>query len=533
MEPAPRDKPDGAVNEGPAPPPKPQPELSGAPGSASAEEEVRRVLDRLPTGILIHRGEQLLFANRSLIDLAGYADFADLADQGGVGQLFRGRSGSAPAPSGETGSAVDLVPREGEPIQVEIQLTILEWQGIPASLMAIRRTPDLHAAERARALELDVKHREARLRELSSILDTATDGVVVTDDSGRILSLNRSAEALFGYDQRELAGDRFAVLFASESQAVAVEYFESLRANGVASLLNDGREVLGRVRQGGSIPLSMTIGRINDSPDRRFCAVLRDISAAKKTERDLVSARQAAEEASARKSDFLATISHEIRTPLNAIIGFAEIMLEERFGPIGTERYKEYLSDIRASGGHVISLVNDLLDLAKAEAGRMDLSLAGLDLNEIVSRCVGLMQGEAARARIVVRTSFAVKLPQIVGDDRSLRQIVLNLVSNAIRFTEAGGQVIVSTASSDTGEVTVRIRDTGVGMSKEEIEAALEPFRQVATARRSGGTGLGLPLTKALVTANGARLQITSARREGTLVEVVFPPARVLSRERS
>ena len=422
-----------------------------------------------------------------------------------------------------------LTSRGNESIAVDVRLTTVEWDGLPASLMLIPKAAAAEQGQRLRALELDLRAREGRLRELSSILDTATDGVIVLDDAGRILSLNRSAEALFGYDQNEVAGERFVVLLAPESHGAALDYLEGLRADGVASLLNDGREVLGRVRQGGIIPLFMTVGRVSEGPERKFCAVLRDITAFKKTEGELLSAKRAAEEASAQKSDFLAKVSHEIRTPLNAIIGFAEVMLEERFGPIGNERYKDYLRDIHASGGHVISLVNDLLDLAKVEAGRMELAFTSVNLNELVADGVTLMQPQAARERIVMRTSFAQKLPAVVADERSVTQIVLNLVANAIRFTEAGGQVIVSTAITERGEVVIRVRDTGLGMTAEEVEAAMQPFRQLATSRRGGGTGLGLPLTKALVEANRGALKITSARDEGTLVEVLFPPTRVLA----
>ena len=489
--------------------------------------DAERILDRLPAGVLIHRGDEPLFANRLLLDLIDYGDIGQLAADGGVRRLFRSRTGPI-ARLAESAPLV-LTTRANESVAVEVRLTTVEWEGLPASLMLVRKAPEAEQGQRLHALELDLRAREARLRELSSILDTATDGVLVLDDEGRILSLNRSAEALFGYDQNEVAGERFIVLLAPESHGVALDYLEGLRANGVASLLNDGREVFGRVRQGGLIPLFMTLGRISEGPERKFCAVLRDIAPFKKTEGELLSAKRTAEEGSAQKSDFLAKVSHEIRTPLNAIIGFAEVMLEERFGPIGNERYKDYLRDIHASGGHVISLVNDLLDLAKVEAGRMELAFTSVKLNDVVAACVALMQPEAARERIVMRTSFASKLPAVVADERSMRQIALNIISNAIRFTESGGQVIVSTALTDRGEVGIRVRDTGVGMSAEDVAAALEPFRQLATSRRGGGTGLGLPLTKALVEANRGALRITSARNEGTLVEVLFPPTRVLA----
>jgi PAS domain S-box-containing protein len=489
-----------------------EPIPQGSPAPATGD----RVLDRLPIGILVRRGERLLFANRFLLDLAGYDDIGQMAEAG-LERLFGG------LPAGETGqddSALALTARGGDAVPVKVRLSASEWDGEPADLMVIRRSRETEAARR---------QREGRVQELEAILDTATDGVIVLDETGRILSLNRSAEALFGYDEHAVVGDAITVLLAPESHIVALDYLEGLRSPGVAGLLNDGREVSGRVRQGGTIPLFMTMGHLNDGPARKFCAVLRDITAFKKTEGELVGAKRAAEEASAQKSDLLAKISHEIRTPLNAIIGFAEVMLEERFGPIGNERYKEYLKDVHASGAHVISLVNDLLDLAKIEAGRLELSFTGVNLNDLVSACVSLLQPQAARDRIVMRMSFAPKLPPVVADERSMRQIVLNLVSNAIKFTDAGGQVIVSTAVTDRGEVAFRVRDTGIGMTEQEIEAALEPFRQLATSRRRGGTGLGLPLTKALVEANRGALQIASHPNEGTLVEVIFPPTRVLA----
>jgi PAS domain S-box-containing protein len=489
---------------------------SSAPPAATANGD--RVLDRLPIGVLVHRGESILFANRFLLDLTGYADIGEVMGEGGLVRLFQGSP--ALGGDGDNDAPLALTTRENENIAVTVRLSSAEWNGEPAQLIVIRKHPDADAIQR---------QQESRVHELEAILDTATDGVIVFDETGRILSLNRSAEALFGYHQREVAGSAITVLLAPESHMVALDYLEGLRSPGVASLLNDGREVLGRERQGGTLPLFMTMGHVNDGPNRKFCAVLRDMTAFKKAEGELVGAKQAAEEASAQKSDLLAKISHEIRTPLNAIIGFAEVMLEERFGPVENERYKEYLKDVHASGSHVISLVNDLLDLAKVEAGRLELSFTGVHLNDLVSSCVTLLQPQAARERIVMRMSFASKLPPVVADDRSMRQIVLNLVSNAIKFTDAGGQVIVSTALTDRGEVAFRVRDTGIGMTEKEVETALEPFRQLATSRRRGGTGLGLPLTKALVEANRGALQIASHPNEGTLVEVIFPPTRVLA----
>src|SRR5262249_52289368 len=274
--------------------------------------------------------------------------------------------------------------------------------------------------DRIKLAELGLRSAQAATRELESILETATDGVVVVDRDGIILSSNRSAEALFGQESHEITNRSFLDLFAPESHHAAQDYLNGLMRNGVASVLNDGREVIGRVQQGGLMPLFMTIGRVADG---KFCVVFRDITQWKRAEEDLTNAKREAEKASSAKSDFLAKVSHEIRTPLNAIIGFAEVMMEERFGPIGKERYREYIKDIRMSGEHVFSLVNDLLDLAKIEAGKIELTFVSVNLNDSVQQCVAIMQPQANRERIIIRTSLAPMLPPVVADERSIRQI--------------------------------------------------------------------------------------------------------------
>ena len=255
------------------------------------------------------------------------------------------------------------------------------------------------------------------------------------------------------------------------------------------------------------------------------------LAAAKKSEEELRSAAREAQKAASAKAEFVGKVSHEIRTPLNAITGFTEVIMAERFGPIGNERYREYLKDVHAAGMHIVALLNDLLDLSKIESGQLNLNFANVSLNDLTQQCVGIMQPQASRARIIIRTSLTPGLPQVVADERSLRQIVLNLLSNSIKFTGPGGQVIVSTAFADNGEAVLRVRDTGVGMSEKDVEAALEPFRQTATAGSwgSGGTGLGLPLTKALAEANRAHFSIKSAPNAGTLIEVAFPPTGVVA----
>ena len=493
-----------------------------------AETDAAAVLQRLPLGVLVSRDGQPLFINRCLLDMLGYADQHGFAVSHGMERMFRGRQPEALDPAPE-GGALPVVALNGEIIMAEARLQSIDWGGAAATLMSFRRAPDSEPLQRQHTLELELRQSEAKARQLHAIIDTATDGVVVLDDKGRILSLNASAEALFGYGQNEVAGQNLLTLIARDSQAAASEYLEGMTGNGVATPPGNGREVIGRARQGEAIPLFMTLGRVGDGPDPKFCAMLRDLTPWKKAERDLSDARQQAEHASALKSDFLAKISHEIRTPLNAILGFAEVMIEERFGTIGNDRYKEYLGDIHVSGKHVMSLVNDLLDLSKIEAGKLDLEFSSVDANKIIAECVAMMQPEASRERVVMRQSLAARLPNVVADERALRQIVINLLSNAVKFNEAGGQVIVSTTLTDAGHAVIRIRDTGIGMSEADVLTALEPFKQLHTSRKHSGTGLGLPLTKALVEANRAVFTIKSKKGEGTLAEVAFPPTRVLA----
>jgi PAS domain S-box-containing protein len=516
--------PDDFGDEPPAPTVAP-PRAARNGDAARDTQEGRPILDRLPVGILVYRLNTLIYANRAFLDWTGYPTLEALSEAGGLDSLFIETKNQPPAAeSGKNGgNTLTITTVNGRQKAVEGKLLSVSWNNENALVLMI----STQAAPEDRSQAPSLRRLEGENDELKSILDTATDGVLVLDRAGRVLAANRSAEALFGYEATELAELSFGDLFAPESRRSVLDYLDRLASG--AGVLDTGREAIGLVKQGGLIPLYFTMGRIANG--EKFCAVMRDITAWKRTEEELINAKQQAEKASTAKSEFLAKISHEIRTPLNAIIGFSEVMMEERFGPVGNERYRQYLRDIHTSGGHLISLLNDLLDLSKIEAGKLDLTFVSVNLNELVQQCVAIMQQQANSERVIIRTSLPPGLPQIVADARSVRQIALNLLSNSIKFTGAGGQLIVSTALNDGHEIVLRVRDTGPGMSEKELATALEPFRQLATASRwgSSGTGLGLPITKALAEANHARFRITSQVDDGTLVEVAFPATRVLS----
>ncbi|NTJ41414.1 PAS domain-containing sensor histidine kinase [Agrobacterium larrymoorei] len=500
------------------------------PGARFSANLTAETIDQMPVALLIHSGDRLIHANPEFLRLTGYVSTQDLEEVGGLDALLQ--RDELEAATDRTGGMI-AVTAENDLVPVRAKLQSVHWEDTSALMLSLIPTEANIAASEDVETSTDdagVSQMRGEIEELHSILETATDGVVLLGEDGTIRSLNRSASALFNYDNREIANKPFVTLFAHESQRAVLDYLSGLANNGVASVLNDGREVIGREASGGFLPLFMTIGRLKST--NGYCAVIRDITQWKRTEEDLRNAKRAAETANAHKTDFLARVSHEIRTPLNAIIGFADMMATERFGPVGNPRYIEYSNDIVRSGRHVLDIVNDLLDISKIEAGQMDVDFKAVALNETIAEAVSIVQPQANNQRVIIRTALSQSVPQIVADLRSIKQIMLNILSNAIKFTPSGGQIVVSTAYEPNGSVTLRIRDTGIGMTRSELEQAMKPFRQVSASSsrvRGDGTGLGLPLTKAMVDANRANFAITSTPNEGTLVEISFPSQRVLA----
>jgi PAS domain S-box-containing protein len=255
----------------------------------------------------------------------------------------------------------------------------------------------------------------------------------------------------------------------------------------------------------------------------------RDVTPEILAERRLLEAKAEAEAASAAKGEFLAVISHELRTPLNAIIGFSEVMAREILGPIGRPKYREYAADILYAGQHLLKLINDVLDMSKIEARKMELHETEFDIGAAVESCVRLIQPRAAAAGVSLVNWVSPELPRLLGDETRFRQALLNLLSNAVKFTPVEGEVKLRSHIDENG-LEISIRDTGIGMSAKEVEIALQPFRQVEGAmnRTQEGTGLGLPLARAFIELHGGHLVIESATGEGTLVRMRLPSSRLI-----
>jgi PAS domain S-box-containing protein len=510
----------------------PQPDRT-APRASSRRDP--QLLDHLPGGVLVYRNDQLLYANSAFLACTGYDSLHALNEAGGLDALMvEPGAGSAANPS-DAGTVVVIAatsqhgPDKGEP--AEARLLAISWDGEPAQALVLTgsRAPAAAVPVAATAPAAATDSDTTRAEELSTILDTTPDGIVMIDDEGRLLSCNHGAETLFGRDDSAIAMLRLIDLIAPDSQRAALDYFEAVKSAPVASLLEHGRDVLGRTRDGGAIPLSLTIGRTGHDTGRLF-AIFRNQTQARKTESDLTQAQRQAERVTQAKADILGRISHEVRMPLNAIIGFADVMIAERFGPLGNERYADYMKDIRASGERVIAIIDDLLNLSRIESGKMEMSLTNQDLNSLVEQCVAVMQPHANRERIIIRTSLAHALPAVKADARALRQIALNLIGNSIHLANAGGQVIVSTATTDFGDIVLRVRDTGPGLNDNEIAAAMEPFRAGgAPDQTTDSSATSLSLTKALVEANRAKFHIKTAPHSGTLIEVLFSHASAIA----
>ncbi len=269
-----------------------------------------------------------------------------------------------------------------------------------------------------------------------------------------------------------------------------------------------------------------------------FNAMMKDIgerdSKLQRKNLELERAKEMAESANLSKSQFLANISHELRTPLNAIIGFSSIIINQIFGPAGNDKYVDYAKDINESGVHLLDIINDILDLSKAEAGKLSLRLEEFDVLDAIRKCQHIMAERALDAGVTISLQIPSEMPKLVADRVRFIQIMLNLISNSIKFTESGGRIDIESEVESAGDevhyFTFRVKDTGIGMRKEDIDMAFQTFGQVDSGldRKYEGTGLGLPLTKKLVELHNGSIRIDSALHQGTTISIRLISDRAL-----
>jgi len=358
---------------------------------------------------------------------------------------------------------------------------------------------------------------------LQSTLENIGEGLSVFDGRGRLIAWNsRFCELL---DLPADLGTDATLHDILMLQAVRGDFGEGEPEGEVARRLElfyrDVPTIKERITPAGRL---LQIRR-RAMPNGAVVSVYSDVTDIKASERKLIEARSQAELANRAKGDFLANMSHELRTPLNAIIGFSEVISNELFGPILNEKYLEYITDIHASSLHLLSIINDVLDMSKIEAGKVELAKELVPIQSLIREVMRMVHERAQSRDIELTSQMSEQEVDIWADERSMKQIFLNLLSNAIKFSREGGTVCVR-AIADRSDVAVfEIEDHGIGMNEEEQERALQPFGQAqpATTRTYGGTGLGLPITKGLVEAHGGTLTITSRAGVGTTVRIVLP----------
>ena len=402
----------------------------------------------------------------------------------------------------------------------------LPWEIYAVSVLAALAQAVLVAAasqDRQRAADKAAAEGTAMYRFLA---DHAMDLITRHSADGRIRFASPASYPLLGRLPAELEGQAMAALVHPDDLATLLAAFMNALYSGKdgaveVRLRHRDKHYLWAEIRCRPAPLD-DMGGATD-----IVAVTRDISERKTQELALVQARDASESASRAKTNFLANMSHELRTPLNAIIGFSEVMTREIFGPVGSPRYQEYARLIHESGGHLLELINGVLDMSKIEAGKFELYEELFDLDEVASSAIRFVSHAAERGGVAVNLKVVPEARQIFADKRAVKQMLVNLVSNGVKFTPRGGKVTVTATLKDG--IILAVSDTGTGIAKADLEKLGKPFEQVegAQTRAKEGTGLGLALVKALAGLHGGDMVMQSALGEGTIVMLRLPCAVV------
>jgi PAS domain S-box-containing protein len=386
------------------------------------------------------------------------------------------------------------------------------------------------------------RNRDLHLR---AIVDTAVDGIVTIDADGLIRTFNPGAERLFGYRASEVVGRSVGLLMPEPEADRHQGHIRRYLDTGTARIIGRGREVTARRADGSTFPIQLAVSAIRAGGAPIFAGIIHDLTDLRRAEaelrrhrdhlqqqveertKDLALAKAQAEEAYRTKSAFLAGMSHELRTPLNAVIGFSELLKTKTFGSLN-EKQAEYVDAILESARHLLALINDVLDLSKVEAGRMKLKEEAVDIADVIEQARRVLEPAIGAGDLSFTAKVAADCTAMQADRRLLFQVLLNLLSNACKFTPRGGHVAVAASALGRDGVSVQIADTGIGMTAEEIATALKPFGRADNplTRSREGTGLGLSLSKNLVELHGGRLDIASAPGKGTTVTLLFPGRR-------
>jgi two-component system cell cycle sensor histidine kinase PleC len=371
------------------------------------------------------------------------------------------------------------------------------------------------------------RERDDALLLLTSIFDVSEVGIIVTDHNRRIVKVNDSFVRIYGWSRNDLVGGDFINIIGHDERELARRNHEEFIRGGIRS---SGEMKLLR-KNGSAANVLFTTATLELSQKRRFqVTTIMDITLRKQMEQSLRVAKEQADTANHAKSAFLANMSHELRTPLNAIIGFSEMMIKKTFGPLGHDKYGEYLGDIHMSARHLLEIINEVLDMSKIEAGKVELDEQEIDMEGLIDSVVRIMANRAFSSGLEIKQIIAKDLPVLYADPRLIRQILINLLTNALKYSEKSGVIEVRAMLDSTKNMLLVVEDHGVGIPKDRIQEAMQPFGQIHDPTRSNtqqGTGLGLPLTKAMAELHGGKLELESDAGRGTKVTIRFPRERI------
>ena len=498
---------------------------------AESEQRFRNLVEGSIQGLLVHVDGKIVFANPAAARILGFESCNDMLELDSVSELFwpderprleeyrKARLRGDPAPEDYELRAKR---RDGRMIWVENRARVVQWEGQQAVQASIY---DITQRKKAR-----LKMEESRKR-LAGILDIAPEAIMSVDESNRVRIFNKGAQKLFGYSESEMLGQPVERLMPERYRARHADHIAAFaRSETVSRPMSLRGEIVGRKRDGSEFPAEASISKLKTEGGWLFNVTIQDVTERKRARAELVEAREAAEAANRAKSEFLWNMSHELRTPLNAIIGFSELIRDEIFGPIGQDRYMDYARDIHASGAHLLSLIDDILDLSRIEAGIVEMREEPLRLDEELESAARMLEPRAARERKLLKVHCPDGLPQVLADAKMMRQILINLITNAVKYSETGGHVDVAAELTADGAITVSIADDGPGIAASEMERVFQPFArssQVA-ARDTDGYGLGLPMARKFCNLHQITLEMISGEGEGTTARLEIPSYRVL-----